>query len=154
MTSTARQLRQPPTIEAIERVPYFANVAYNQFYVSIILQTLSEAACPQVTSLHTPKELIIVRRNSLLATISNLKNNLIPILKPQHQLVLGGFNLLALALTPKGKPSGLKNYNNYKGDINNVLSFINYITTDKQADGLPPIKIKIQDAKIFIKIVA
>jgi len=25
MTSTARQLRQPPAIEAIERVPYFAN---------------------------------------------------------------------------------------------------------------------------------
>jgi len=25
MTSTARQLRQPPTIEAIERVPYFAD---------------------------------------------------------------------------------------------------------------------------------
>jgi len=61
----------------------------------------------------------------------NLKNNLIPILKPQHQLVLGGFNLLALALTPKGKPSGLKDYDDYKGDINNILSFINYITTDK-----------------------
>jgi len=27
MPSTARQLRQPPTIEAIGRVPYFANVA-------------------------------------------------------------------------------------------------------------------------------
>jgi len=26
MTSTARQLRQPLTIEAIERVPYFADV--------------------------------------------------------------------------------------------------------------------------------
>jgi len=26
ITSTARQLRQPPTIEAIERVPYFADV--------------------------------------------------------------------------------------------------------------------------------
>jgi len=61
----------------------------------------------------------------------NLKNNLIPILKPQHQSVLGGFNSLALALTPKGKPSSLKNYNNYKGDINNILSFINYITTNK-----------------------
>jgi hypothetical protein len=61
----------------------------------------------------------------------NLKNNPIPILKLRHQLVLGGFNLLVLALTPKGKPSGLKDYNNYKGDIDNVLSFINYITTDK-----------------------
>jgi len=26
MPSTARQLRQPPTIEAIKRVPYFADV--------------------------------------------------------------------------------------------------------------------------------
>jgi len=97
----------------------------------MIPQTLPEAACPRVTLLYTPKELIIVRQNSLLATMLNLKNNLIPILKPRHQLVLEGFNLLALALTPKGKPSGLKNYNNYKGDINNVLFFINYITTDK-----------------------
>jgi len=37
MTSTARQLRQPPTIEAIERVPYFADVftkldLYNAYY--------------------------------------------------------------------------------------------------------------------------
>jgi len=62
----------------------------------------------------------------------NLKNNLIPILNPQRQLILGGFNLLTIALTPKGKPSGLKDYNNLnKVDINNVLSFINYITTDK-----------------------
>jgi len=33
MTSTARQLRQPPTIEAIERVLYFADertIASNQ----------------------------------------------------------------------------------------------------------------------------
>ena len=28
MPLTARQLRQPPTIEAIERVPYFADVEY------------------------------------------------------------------------------------------------------------------------------
>jgi len=28
MTSTARQLRQPPTIKAIERVPYFADIAF------------------------------------------------------------------------------------------------------------------------------
>jgi len=97
----------------------------------MIPQTLPEAARPQVTLLCTPKELIIVRRNSLLATILNLKNNPIPILKPRYQLVLGGFNLLALALTPKGKPSGLKDYNNYKGDINNILFFINYITIDK-----------------------
>ena len=29
MPSTARQLRQPPTIEAIGRVPYFADVCTN-----------------------------------------------------------------------------------------------------------------------------
>jgi len=84
----------------------------------------------------------------------NLKNNPILILNPRRQLILGGFNLLALALTPKGKPSGLKDYNDLnKVDINNVLSFINYITTDKQAKGLPPIEIEIWDAKIFIKMV-
>jgi len=35
MTSTARQLRQPPTIEAIERVLYFADVldASNRLYI-------------------------------------------------------------------------------------------------------------------------
>jgi len=38
----------------------------------------------------------------------NLKNNLMPILNLQRQSILRGFNLLALALTPKGKPSGLK----------------------------------------------
>jgi len=84
----------------------------------------------------------------------NLKNNPIPILNPRRQSILGGFNLLALALTPKGKPSGLKDYNNLnKVDIDNILSFINYITTDKQAKGLPPIKIKIRDAEMFIKMV-
>ena len=62
----------------------------------------------------------------------NLKNNLIPILNLRCQLTLKEFNLLALALTPKGKPSDLKNYNDLnKVDTNNVLSFINYITTDK-----------------------
>jgi len=55
-----------------------------------------------------------------------------PTLNPQRQLILGGFNLLTLALTPKGKPSSLKDYNNLnKVDINNILSFINYITIDK-----------------------
>ena len=78
---------------------------------------LLEVACLQVTLLYTFKELIIVRRYSLLATILNLKNNLIPILYLQRQLTLREFNLLILILTPK--------------DTNNVLSFINYITTDK-----------------------
>jgi len=49
----------------------------------------------------------------------NLKNNPIPILNLQRQLILGEFDLLALALTPK------------ETDTNNILSFINYITTDK-----------------------
>ena len=74
----------------------------------------------------------------------NLKNNLISIFNLRRQLTLGEFDLLALALTPKGKPSGLKNYNNLnKVDTNNILSFINHITTDKQVEGLLPIKIKI-----------
>ena len=93
---------------------------------------LLEAAYPQVTSLCTFKKSIIVRQNPLLATILNLKNNPIPILNPRHQLIPEGFNLLALALIPKGNPSSLKDYNNLnKVDINNVLSFINYITIDK-----------------------
>ena len=62
----------------------------------------------------------------------NLKNNLIPILNLCRQLTLEEFNLLALALTLKGKPSDLKNYNNLnKVDTNNILSFINYTTIDK-----------------------
>ena len=53
-------------------------------------------------------------------------------LYPRRQLTLGEFNLLALALTPKGKSSGLKDYNNLnKVDTNNILSFINYIIIDK-----------------------
>ena len=64
--------------------------------------------------------------------MSNLKNNLIPILNPRRQPIPGEFDLSALALTPKGKPSGLKDYNNLnKVDINNILFFINYTITDK-----------------------
>ena len=74
----------------------------------------------------------------------NLKNNPILILNLHCQSTLEEFNLLTLILNPKGKPSGLKNYNNLnKVDTDNILSFINYITTDKQAEGLLPIKIKI-----------
>ena len=62
----------------------------------------------------------------------NLENNLIPTFYLRRQSILGEFNLLALALTPKGKPSGLKDYNNLnKVNTNNILFFINYITTDK-----------------------
>ena len=72
----------------------------------------------------------------------------------RRQLILGEFDLLALALTPKGKPNGLKDYNNLnKVNTNNILSFINYITTDKQVKGLLPIKIKIWDTKTFTKII-
>ena len=93
---------------------------------------LLKTACLQVTLLYTSKEPIVVRQYSLLATILNLENNLIPILTLRRQLTLKEFNLLALALTPKGRPNGLKNYNNFnKVDTNNILSFINYITTDK-----------------------
>ena len=62
----------------------------------------------------------------------NLKNNLILIFNLYCQLILKEFNLLTLVLAPKGKPSGLKDYNNFnKVNTNNILSFINYITTDK-----------------------
>ena len=72
-----------------------------------------------------------------------------------RQSILGEFNLSALALTPKRKPNGLKDYNNLnKVDTNNISSFINYITTDKQTEGLPPIEIKIRDAEMFAKMVA
>jgi len=64
--------------------------------------------------------------------MSNLKNNLIPTLNPRRQSILGGFDLSALALTPERKPSGLKDYDDLNEvDINNVSSFIDYITTDK-----------------------
>ena len=62
----------------------------------------------------------------------NLKNNLIPILNLRCQLTLEEFNLLALVLNPEGELSGLKDYNNFnKVNTDNVLSFINYTTTDK-----------------------
>ena len=49
-----------------------------------------------------------------------------------RQLTLEEFNLLALVLTLKGKPSNLKNYNNLnKVNTDNILSFINYITINK-----------------------
>ena len=74
----------------------------------------------------------------------NLENNLIFKLTLCRQLTLKEFNLSALALTPKGRPNSSKNYNNLnKVDTNNISSFMNYITTDKQVKGLLPIKIKI-----------
>jgi len=45
MPSTARQLRQPPTIEAIGRVPYFADVVlevYGQFKRFLLLNIYNE----------------------------------------------------------------------------------------------------------------
>jgi len=56
------------------------------------------------SNLHT----IIVRQYSLLATILSPKSNLIPQPNLQRQSIPEEFNLLTLALTPKGKPSGLK----------------------------------------------
>ena len=64
--------------------------------------------------------------------MSNPKNNPIPTLNLQHQSIPREFNLLALASTSKRKPSGLKDYNNLnKVNTDNILSFIDYITTDK-----------------------
>ena len=86
----------------------------------------------QVTLLYTSKEPIIVRQYFLLATILNPENNPIPIFYLYRQLILEEFNLSALALTPKGKPSDLKDYNDLnKVNTDNILFFINYITTDK-----------------------
>ena len=111
---------------------YHRYLAYDRFYISIILQALLKVACLRVTLLHTSKEPIIVRQYFLLATISNLENNPIPIFYLHRQLILREFDLLALALTFKGKFSGLKDYNDFnKVNTDNVLSFINYITTDK-----------------------
>ena len=76
--------------------------------------------------------------------MSNLKNNPIPTLNLQHQSIPGKFNLLALASTFERKPNSLKDYNNLnKIDTNNVLSFIDYITIDKQVEGLLFIEIEI-----------
>ena len=62
----------------------------------------------------------------------NLKNKLIPIFNLYCQSTLEEFNLLALVLNPEGELSGLKNYNNLnKVNTDNILSFINYIITDK-----------------------
>jgi len=64
--------------------------------------------------------------------MSNLKNNPIFILNLQRQLILKEFNLLTLALIFKGKPNGLKDYNDFnKINTNNILSFINYIIINK-----------------------
>jgi len=64
--------------------------------------------------------------------MSNPKNNLIPTLNLWRQSILKEFDLLTLALTLKGKPSGLKDYNDFnKVDTDNVLFFINYITINK-----------------------
>ena len=93
---------------------------------------LLKVAYLQVTLLHTFKEPIIVRQYSLLATMLNSENNPIPTFYLYRQLILGEFDLSVLVLTPKGKPSSLKDYNNFnKINTDNILSFINYITIDK-----------------------
>ena len=66
MTSTARQLRQPSTIEAIERVPYFADVGISLSGLAELLIALT--AIYKVSSLFissSSKEIILyIRRNS------------------------------------------------------------------------------------------
>ena len=114
------------------RLFFHRHPAYDQFYVSAILQALPEAACLRITLLRTSKEPIIVRQYSLLAAMLNPKNNLVPISNRRRQLIPGELNLLVLALTPKGKPSGLKDhYGLNKIDPGNILSFINYTTMNK-----------------------
>ena len=76
--------------------------------------------------------------------MSNPKNNPILVFNLCRRLTPRESNLLVLVLPLKVEPSGLKNHNNLnKVDTNNILSFINYITTDKQAKGLLLIEIKI-----------
>ena len=53
MPSTARQLRQPPTIEAIGRVPYFADVGYRIAIVIIKLLNRQEIDKAFISSLYT-----------------------------------------------------------------------------------------------------
>jgi len=53
MTSTARQLRQPPTIKAIERVPYFADVY--KYYGVIYLCYLARLVAIRLIAICTKK---------------------------------------------------------------------------------------------------
>jgi len=70
----------------------------------------------------------------------SLKSNLIPQPSLQRQLIPGEFNLLILALTPKGKPSGLEEL-----QLRVPLSAQHYLKDDKsqpaQQDGYTPISI-------------
>ncbi len=63
--------------------------------------------------------------------MSNPKNNPIPTLNLRRQSIPGKFDLSTLALTPE------------EMDTDNVLFFIDYITIDKQVEGLLFIKIEI-----------
>ena len=53
---------------------------------------------------------------------SSINPSLIPILNLRCQLILGEFNLLTLVLAPKGKPNGLKDYNNFN-KVNTKMSY-------------------------------
>ena len=76
--------------------------------------------------------------------MSNPKNNPTPILNLRCQSIPGEFDSPALVLAPEGKPSGSKDYDDFNEvDTNNVSSFIDYTTTDKQAEGLLFIEIEI-----------
>jgi len=70
------------------------------------------------------------------------KSNPIPQPNLRRQSIPGEFNSSTLALTPE------------EMDTDNVSSFIDYTTTDKQAEGLPPIEIEIRDAETFARMVA
>ena len=81
---------------------YHRHLAYDQFYV---YDTTGAARSSVSTSnLRTT----IVRRYSLLATMSSPKSNPIPRPNLRRQSIPGEFNSSTLALTPEGKPSGLK----------------------------------------------
>ena len=64
--------------------------------------------------------------------MSNPENNPIPTFYLRRQSIPGEFDSSALALTPKGKPNGLKDYNDLnKVNTDNISSFIDYTTIDK-----------------------
>jgi hypothetical protein len=62
MPSTARQLRQPPTIGAIGRVPYFADIASCELVSTILL------SLPNLNVVATVKGIITSAFGSIILT--------------------------------------------------------------------------------------
>jgi hypothetical protein len=101
-------------IHSAATIPHLVTLYYAFFFLPptpslrLILYPYNTAGAAKssisISNLYTT----IVRQYSLLATMLSLKSNLIPQPNLQRQLILEKFNLLTLALTPKGKPNSLK----------------------------------------------